>query len=157
VIADSVQIEGADLRPRMKPKTVEGLDGDDIIITLAHAGFGDGTTWNLSTATTTRTLYALVHRATRAKYSYFTIRLLSTKATITDSATLTLGLTDLVHGGGIEISRTTNHNRGSCEVNVESCLGDESTMLLLPGASTLSVLSYIHSSRIHNMCKILLW
>jgi len=140
----------------MKPKSEEGLDGDDVIITLSHAGFGDGTTWNLSTATTTRTLYALVYRATRAKYSYFTLRLSSTKAAITDSATLTLGLTDLVHGGTIEISRSAVHLRGYVEVNVEYEMSDV-TMLLPRDAPTLSLLSYIHASRVHNMSKILLW
>jgi hypothetical protein len=138
----------------MKPKTEEGLDGDDIIVTLTHVGSGDGVSWNLSTATTTRTLYALVHRATQARYSYFTIRLAGTKATITDSATLTLGVTDLVHGGIIEISRSANHTRGSYEVNIE---GSELRILLPPSASIFSVISYLHASRDYNMCKILLW
>jgi hypothetical protein len=138
----------------MKPEAEEGLDGDDIIITLSHAGSGDGTTWNLSTATTTRTLYALVHRATRARYSYFTIRLAGSKVTITDSATLTLGVTDLVHGGIIEISRSANHTRGSYEVNIE---GSESRILLPSNAPVFSVVSYLHASRSHNMSKIMLW
>jgi len=138
----------------MKPKAEEGLDGDDVIVTLSHTGSGDGMTWNLSTVTTTRTLYALVHRATRARYSYFTIRLAGSKVTITDSATLTLGVTDLVHGGTIEISRSADHTRGSYEVNIE---GSESKILLPPNASVFSVISYLHASRNHNMCKILLW
>lgn len=138
----------------MKPKPEEGLDGDDVIVILSHGGSGDGMTWNLSTATTTRTLYALVHRATRARYSYFTIRLAGSKVTITDSATLTLGVTDLVHGGIIEISRSADHTRGSYEVNIE---GSNFRILLPPSASVFSVISYLHASRNYNMCKILLW
>jgi hypothetical protein len=131
--------------------------GDTITITLDHAGDGNGTLWRLTTTTTTRVLYSLVHRATRGRYSSFTIRLSSSKATITDSADISLGVTDLVTGGTIELSRTEAHVRSAYEVHVERWNKDKLVLLLPRGASVLSVISYIHASRTEDMCKISLW
>lgn len=131
--------------------------GLNITITLTHTGPGNGTTWHLATITTTRVLYSLVHRATQGRYSSFTIRRVTTKATITDSAILILGVTDLIFDGNIEISRTEPHVRSMCEVHVEHPSKDDLVLLLPQDAPVFSVISYIHASRTDYMCKILLW
>ncbi|PVF99226.1 hypothetical protein CPB86DRAFT_315970 [Serendipita vermifera] len=149
-------VSGADLLPKKRPRSLKTSD-DNIIIMFTHVGSGNGTIWHLTTATTTRVLYSLVHRATQGRYSSFTIRLANTKATITDSTTLTLGTTDLVNGGAIEISRTEAHVRSAYEVHVEHDSEKDLVFLLPRGASILSVISYIKASTTDDISEILLW
>ncbi|PVF92994.1 hypothetical protein CPB86DRAFT_142196 [Serendipita vermifera] len=149
-------VSGTDILPKKRLWPLR-KSGDTVTITLTHTGAGDRTTWRLATTTTTRVLYSLVHRATRGRYSSFTIRLASTKATITDSATLTLGVTDLVRGGTIEISRTEAHVRSAYEVHVEHDKKGDLVFLLPRGTTALSVVSYIHASRTDEIGKIMLW
>jgi hypothetical protein len=125
-------------------------------VTLQHEG--KETIWRLLTTTTTRTLYSLVNRVTRARYSSFTLRLSQSKAVLTDSANVTLGFTYLSHGGVIEISRTILHSRRPYEINVEFLGYQSSQKILLPkDASSLSLISYIHARYIGRLSDIMLW
>jgi hypothetical protein len=140
-------------RERGKSKAV---DNDEIKVTLIHRG--ETTTWNLSIATSTRVLYCLAHRATKAQYARFTLRLESTKMAINDSTKTTLGLTDLSHGGMVEIAFAIPHRRRFCEVTVESSeLRFKRTILLPQDASILALMSYLDRSEIGSMSEIQLW
>jgi hypothetical protein len=119
---------------------------------------GKATAWHLSTNTTTRTLYCLANRATKGKYSRFTLRLVTSKAPINDSANLTLGMTDLSHGGIIETSFVVPHQRRLSEITVKFSGDEDVQRILLPrDASILAVLSYLDRSRIGNISDIQLW
>jgi hypothetical protein len=144
-----------DLLPKRPFGPIKRLS-NDITITLEHPGAGNGAKWCLTTTTATRMLYSLVHRATQGRYSSFTIRLASTKATITDSAFLILGVTDLVRGGTIELSRTDAHVRSAYEVHVKHIMGN--LVLLVPReGSILSVMSYINASHDDDISDMELW
>ena len=115
---------------------------------------GDATTWDLSIHTSTRTLYSLVYRATKARFSRFTIRLKTSKAVINDSERLTLGTTELTDGGVIEISFAFPHRRRLYEVTVNQAKIDQQVVLLPPDAPILALLGYLEPGC---MSEIQLW
>jgi hypothetical protein len=129
--------------------------GDAVQVTLIYEGHM--TVWDLSVNTSTRLLYCLVHRATKARYSRFTIRLTDSKATISDSANLTLGLTDLSHGGIIEISFAFPHRRRLSEVTVRQGEGGEQVVFLPQDAPILAILGYLDPGEFGNMSDMQLW
>jgi len=131
-------------------------NSDDVRVTLGFQG--DTTVWDLSISTRTRTLYCLVNRATKAQYSRFTIRLADSKAVINDSANLTLGLTDLSHGGVIEICFASVHKRGMSEVIVRHRFRDVQQKFLLPeDTSILALLGYLKPGDFGRMFDMQLW
>jgi hypothetical protein len=132
------------------PHTSKGkqpIRGSVIQVTLMYEG--DATTWDLSINTSTRTLYCLVYRATKARYSLFTIRLKTSKAVINDSERLTLGITELTDGGVIEISFAFPHRRRLYEVKI-----DQQVVLLPPDAPILALIAYLDPG---SMSGIQLW
>ena len=133
-------------------KGKQPIRGSIIQVTLMYEGVA--TTWDLSINTSTRTLYCLVYRATKARYSRFTIRLKTSKAVISDSERLTLGITELTDGGVIEISFTFPHRRRLYEVTVKSANSDQKVVLLPPGAPICTLLGYLDPSC---MSRIQLW
>jgi hypothetical protein len=133
----------------------EIVNNDEIIVTLIHDG--RSTVWHLSTNTTTRTLYRLANRATKAKYSRFTLRLISSKAPINDSASLSIGLTDLFNGGDIEVSSGFLHQRMLCEVTVQFDDNEMQKVLLPRYSPILALLGYLDRSKIDRMSDICLW
>ena len=117
---------------------------------------GNATVWDLSITTTTRTLYCLAHRATKARYSRFTLRMSNSKASITDSASLTLGLTDLSHGGVIEICFVFPHRRRLSEVTVKD--GFVKQVVFLPQQSPiLALMGYLDPDVFGPMLSMQLW
>ena len=119
----SFKISGKDLLPVKDDTALKGkkpmrgtlsIGSDDVQVRLIYEG--NTTVWDLSISTTTRTLYNLANRATKARFSRFTLRLKHSKAMITDSACLAIGLTDLSHGGLLEICFSVVHKRKPSEV-----------------------------------------
>ena len=143
------------------PRTRKGKErranvGDEVTITLNHDL--RSTVWHLSINTTTRTLYCLANRATKGRYSRFTLRLATSKVSINDSAALTLGLTDLSHGGTVEICFAVFHKRRLSEVSVKYDANSGSQKVLLPSdAPILALLSYLERSKFGRMFDIRLW
>lgn len=148
---DSVylQISAADILAADK------TSGDEIVVTIRYEG--QETSWPLTTSTTTRTLYCLANRASQARFSSFTLRLINSKIPINDSATLTLGLTDLSSGGIVEISRTAAQRRRMADVTVEDGAIKKPTILLPPDAPILAVLSYLLVWGKVSMSQNMLW
>ncbi|TFK70120.1 hypothetical protein BDN72DRAFT_795723 [Pluteus cervinus] len=148
-------VSGVDILPTNSffSRRTSRLEVVDIVFT--HEG--KSRTWSLSINTPIRKLYMLVHRATRAKYTMFTIRLASTKVTISDSTTTTIGVTDLASGGEIEICRTFPHQRKLIEFKVEFETFKSSTrILLLPAdAPVLAVISYLNG--VADFSKLMIW
>lgn len=129
---------------------------DEVRVTLLYEG--EATVWDLSISTSTRMLYFLVNRATKARYSRFTLRLMSSKAMIIDSANLTLGLTDLSHGGVIEISFAVLHRRRLSEVIVRHRFDPIEQKVLLPqDAPVLALISYLETTKFGSMSGMQLW
>jgi len=129
---------------------------DDVRVTLVFQG--ETTVWDLSIITRTRTLYCLVNRATKAQYSRFTLRLADTKVMINDSANLTLGRTDLSHGGVVEICFAFVHKRGLSEVIVRHRFRDAQQKFLLPkDTSILALLGYLKPGDFGRMSDMQLW
>lgn len=159
----SFKISGKDILPLKDAPPLEGKRGmrgtfasDDVTVTLSHSG--KVTVWDLSINVSTRTLYCLANRATEARYSSFTLRMKSSKAVINDFANLTLGLTDLSHGGVLEISFAIPHKRGLSEVIVRHCFRDaEQTILLPQGAPILALIGYLEPAKFGSMCEMQLW
>jgi hypothetical protein len=143
------------------PRTRKGKErsanvGDEITVTLNHDFHL--TVWHLSINTTTRTLYCLANRATKGRYSRFTLRLATSKVPINDSAALSLGLTDLSHGGTVEICLAVFHTRRLSEVSVKYDADSGSQKVLLPSdAPILALLSYLEQSKFGCMSDIRLW
>ncbi|TFK70123.1 hypothetical protein BDN72DRAFT_896704 [Pluteus cervinus] len=127
------------------------------VVDVVFTHEGKSRTWSLLINTPIRKLYMLVHRATRAKYSMFTIRLASKKTIISDSTTTTIGLTDLSHGGEIEISRIHLHKRKLIEFKVEfKGITSSDRILLLPAdAPVLAAISYLNS--VADLSRLELW
>ncbi|KAF8813008.1 hypothetical protein BYT27DRAFT_7181963, partial [Phlegmacium glaucopus] len=129
---------------------------DNVQVTFSYEG--KVTVWDLSISVSTRTLYCLVNRATKARYSRFTLRMRSSKAVINDSANLTLGLTDLSHGGMVEISFAFPHKRRLSEVIVRHRFRDtEQTILLPQDAPILALIGYLKPTKFGSMCEMQLW
>jgi hypothetical protein len=129
---------------------------DAIEVTLMHEGHA--TVWELSINTSTRVLYCLAHRATKARYSRFTLRLTNSKATIRDSANLTLGLTELSHGGVIELSSTFPHKRRLAEVTIQQRFGSGKQVVLLPqDAPILALIGHLERKKFGSMSSLQLW
>jgi len=155
---DILSVKGA---PSLKGKEpMRGRDlsigSDDIQVTLLNEG--ETTVWNLSISTSTRTLYCLANRATKARYSRFTLRLTPSKAIINDSANLTLGLTDLSHGGMVEICFAVVHERKLSEVIVRHRLKYTKQRVLLPqDAPILALIGYLEPTKFGSMSDMLLW
>lgn len=152
------KISGIDILPEAPPFQLQMLPRSSatevIVVTLLHDG--QQTSWRLRTSTSTRTLYALANRATKARYSSFTLRLSRNKVTIRDSENITLGLTDISRGGVVEIARAVPHSRRLVEVELKDA--DGPLKIFLPkNAPTLSVLSYAHCSAVVTMSDALLW
>src|SRR5437016_12113537 len=85
----SFKISGKDILPVKDAPSLKGkkpmrgnFASDDVQVTLSHEG--NVTVWDLSISVSTRTLYCLANRATKARYSRFTLRLRSSKAVIND-------------------------------------------------------------------------
>jgi hypothetical protein len=117
---------------------------------------GHATVWDLSITTTTRTLYCLAYRTTKARYSRFTLRMSNSKASITDSASLTLGVTDLSHGGVIEICFVFPHRRRLSEVTVN--YGFSKQVVFLPQQSPiLALMGYLDPDVFGPMPSMQLW
>jgi len=132
------------------------IGGDDIQVTLLYEG--ETTVWNLSISTSTRTLYCLANRVTKARYSRFTLRLTPSKVIINDSANLTLGLTDLSHGGMVEICFAVVHERKLSEVIVRHRLKYTKQRVLLPqDAPILALIGYLEPTKFGSMSDMLLW
>jgi hypothetical protein len=131
--------------------------GDEITVTLNHDFHL--TVWHLSINTTTRTLYCLANRATKGRYSRFTLRLGTSKVSINDSAALTLGLTDLSRGGTVEICQAVFHTRRLSEVSVKyNANGGGLQKVLLPSdAPILALFSYLERSKFGRMSDIRPW
>jgi len=158
------QIAGKDILPTMDEPHGSGkqpirspweISGNEIRVTLIHEGHA--TVWDLSIGTTTRTLYCLTYRATKARYSRFTIRTAGSKVAIVDSANLSLGFTDLSHGGVVEISFTFPHRRRLSEVKVRHSEYFEQTILLSPDAPILALLGYLDQVEFGGMSNVQLW
>lgn len=133
-----------------------GFGGDKVQVTLIYEG--ELTVWDLSISTSTRTLYCLANRATKARYSRFTLRLASSKAIINDSANLTLGLTDLSHGGMVEVSFAVAHRRRLSEVTVRHRFQDAQQKVLLPqDAPILALMGYLEPTKFGSMADMQLW
>ncbi|KAJ7827101.1 hypothetical protein B0H13DRAFT_2439813 [Mycena leptocephala] len=128
---------GTELLPKFKRNSTAPC----LTVTLQHRD--QDTTWKLSSDTTTRTLYQLANRATRAMYSKFTLVVSST--TIADSGSVILANTALVNGGTVEMVGYVPHTRQTCEFEIVT--GTGSLRLVLPDdTSLLAMLSYIDSS-----------
>jgi len=162
----SLKISGKDILPavdvhsRLKGKEpmrgTSNTDSDEIRITLIYEG--QATFWDLSISTSTRTLYCLVNRATKARYSRFTLRLMLSKTVISDSANLTLGLTDLSHGGVVEICFASVHRRRLSEVIVRHRFQSSEQKVLLPqDAPILALIGYLDPDEFGSMSDIQLW
>jgi hypothetical protein len=161
----SFKISGKDILP-LKDAPAPSLKGkkpmrgifasDDVQVTLLHEG--QVTVWDLSISVSTRTLYCLANRATKARYSRFTLRMKSSKTVINDLANLTLGLTDLSHGGVVEISFAVPHRRRLSEVIVRHRLLDgEQTILLPQNAPILALIGYLEPIEFGSMREMQLW
>jgi hypothetical protein len=160
----SFKISGKDILPLQDVPSSLSLKGkepkrggfDEVQVTFVYEG--QATVWDLSISTSTRTLYCLANRATKARYSRFTIRLMSSKANINDSANLTLGLTDLSHGGVVEISFAVVHKRRLSEVIVRRPLLDYEQKILLPqDAPILALIGYLEPTYFGSMSDVQLW
>jgi hypothetical protein len=131
-------------------------NSDKVRVTLMYED--RATVWHLPVNTRTRTLYCLANRATKARYSAFTLRLIHSKAVINDSASLTLGLTDLSHGGLIEISFAVAHKRKLSEVTIRDWSGDTKQTVLLPQeAPILALISYLDPVKFGSISSMQLW
>lgn len=133
------------------------MRSDDIQVTLLYEG--ESIVWNLSISTSTRMLYCLANRATKARFSRFTLRLMLSKTTINDSANLTLGLTDLSHGGVVEICLTNVHRRRLSEVTiVRHRFQNTKQKVLLPRhAPILALIGYLEPTKFGSMSDMQLW
>ena len=132
------------------------IGGDNIQVTLLHEG--EATVWDLSISTSTRTLYCLANRATKARYCRFTLRMTPSKVIINDSANLTLGLTDLSHGGVVEISFADVHKRRLSEITVRHRFRDAKQTVFLPQyAPILALIGYLEPTKFGSMSDMLLW
>jgi len=159
----SFKISGKDILPLKDAPSLKGkkpmrgnFASDDVQVTLSHEG--QVTVWDLSVGVSTRTLYCLANRATKARYSRFTLRMRSSKTVINDLANLTLGLTDLSHGGVVEISFAIPHRRKLSEVIVSHRLRDaEQTILLPQDAPILALISYLEPIEFGSMHRMQLW
>lgn len=155
----SFKISGKDILPLKDAPSLKGkkpIPSDDVQVTLSHEG--KVTVWDLSINMSTRTLYCLANRATKARYSRFTLRVRSSKAVINDLANLTLGLTDLSHGGVVEISFAIPHKRRLSEVIVQHRFLDaEQTILLPQDAPILALIGYLEPTEFGKMCEMQLW
>jgi hypothetical protein len=140
-----------------KPRwSTASIGRDNVQVTLLYEG--ETTVWDLSISTSTRTLYCLANRATKARYSRFTLRLESSKAIINDSANLTIGLTDLSHGGVIEISFAVVHRRKLSEVVVQlHLLGTQQKVLLQQDATILALIGYLKPTVFGKMSDMQMW
>lgn len=159
----SFKISGKDILPLKDAPSLKGkkpmrgtFASDDVQVTLTHEG--QVTVWDLSISVSTRTLYCLANRATKARYSRFTLRMRSSKTVINDLANLTLGLTDLSHGGVVEISFAVPHRRKLSEVVVRHRLLDAKQTILLPqNAPILALIGYLEPTEFGSMREMQLW
>jgi hypothetical protein len=82
----------------------------------------------------------------------------SSKTVINDLANLTLGLTDLSHGGVVEISFAVPHKRRLSEVIVRRRFTDIQQTILLPqGAPILALIGYLEPTDFGSMHEMQLW
>jgi hypothetical protein len=161
----SCKISGKDLLPVKDDTSLRGKEPmrgtssiacDEVQVSFQYEG--TTTVWDLSIGMNTRTLYCLANRATKARFSRFTLRLKHSKAIIVDSASLTIGLTDLSHGGVVEICFSLVHKRQLSEVIVRSRFQDTEQRVLLPQNSTiLALIGYLDPSKFGSMSDMLLW
>ena len=161
----SFKISGKDILPVKDAPSLKGkepmqetlsIGSDKVRVTLLYEG--EAIVWVLSISTSTRTLYCLANRATKARYSRFTLRLTSSKAIINDSANRTLGLTDLSHGGVVEISFAVAHKRKLSEVIVRHRFQVAEQKVLLPqDAPILALIGYLEPTKFGSMSDLQLW
>jgi len=80
------------------------------------------------------------------------------KAIINDSANLALGLTDLSHGGVVEVSSAVVHKRRLSEVIVRRRFQDTEQKVLLPhDATILALIGYLEPTKFGSMSDMQLW
>ncbi|KAL0957929.1 hypothetical protein HGRIS_000110 [Hohenbuehelia grisea] len=147
-------VAGTELLPKGSKKG-KGKSAALLEITLRHGS--DYATWHLPRTTTTRILYSLANRATRAKYQYFGLRLCGSRSPILNSQVTTLGVTDLSQGGTIELYHATPHQRSKLEVAVESRIFDTTPFVLPRDASALALRSAIHAWTGMSLSDTMLW
>ncbi|KAJ7670709.1 hypothetical protein DFH06DRAFT_1468485 [Mycena polygramma] len=132
-------MSGAELLPKLDNPATTFID-----VALRHNGHE--TTWKLTPETTTRTLYSLANRATKAMYSNFTLKLRGSHTTIADADSVTLDATALANGGTVQIQHAQSHTRRTCDFEVDLGHGGSPQRLILPkDTSVLAILSYIDS------------
>jgi hypothetical protein len=158
----SLQISGQDILAAVaigrtrRVNFFTGTSSEKVQVKLMYDG--QATVWHLPLGTSTRTLYCLANRATKARYSSFTLRLMYSKAVINDSAGITLGLTDLSHGGVIEISFAVAHKRMLSEVIVRDWSGNGKQTVLLPkDAPVLALLAYLDPIKFGKISSMQMW
>ncbi|KAJ6568826.1 hypothetical protein B0H19DRAFT_687778 [Mycena capillaripes] len=133
-------VSGSELLPKFK------RNSKDVSLTVTLQHQGEDNEWKLTPDSTTRTLYSLVNRGTRAAYSKFALKMSTSADMIADSTSLTLKDTALANGGTVELIGCIDHTRGTSEFELITATEDSPQRLVLPrNASVLAVLSYVDS------------
>jgi hypothetical protein len=112
--------------------------------------------WRIKSSTQIKTLYSLVNRALKARYSFFNIRCARTGSFIPFSNSQVISATDLCQGGVITISSARAHTRKPCKVQVDWHF-DESVVIMPSDTPVLGLLSYTNYTDGHSMTDTLLW
>ncbi|KAF7335602.1 putative bifunctional E2/E3 enzyme [Mycena venus] len=154
--AISTWVSGTQLLPKFKKNSKAPF----VNVTLRR--HREDISWKLSPETTTRTLYSLVNRATRAMHSKFTLKISASNNFIVDSSSLALEGTALANGGVVELVGCEAHTRGTSEFEIISEAETSPQRVVLPeGASLLALLSYIDAGNPDDpglrMTEITLW
>ncbi|KAF8067680.1 hypothetical protein FPV67DRAFT_1669576 [Lyophyllum atratum] len=155
-VASSAQwVAGKDILNKLRKKS--SVHPDFVTITLNHEGMV--TSWTLPIRLPIRDLYSLAHRATRARYASFTLRMTESKALITTSAILQIEATDLRGGGSVELCRAIPHSRQLRQFLITYRDSDATQKILLPAdASALALISHIRAPVSgHCLSEIQLW
>ncbi|KAJ7581814.1 hypothetical protein C8J56DRAFT_1029289 [Mycena floridula] len=142
----------------------EWVSGNDLLPTAGGSSLlsinfvyqGSTVTWDLPSATPTKTLYGLVHRATRACYSTFTLRFCGERTNIPNSPATTIGMLNMPNHGVVELAWMQRHSREPREVRFTHF---GTTMIaLLPGnAPILTLFSHVHTQGRLRLSKVELW
>ncbi|KAJ7636660.1 hypothetical protein FB45DRAFT_1055980 [Roridomyces roridus] len=138
--------------PQLKAAVAAWIAGKDLlpdvqqnVVTITFSDQGKISTWRLGKSTTTRTLYALAHRATSARFSSFTLRIRASNKMIQESATLDLGKA-FEEGGAVVMTNCVLHERKPLTVEVPCTFygSTQSLRMIVPRDSTvLIILSYV--------------
>ncbi|KAJ7125758.1 hypothetical protein C8R43DRAFT_1135085 [Mycena crocata] len=126
-------------RTDILPKIKSDSKSDTISVTLRH--LGNPHTWTLLPQTPTRTLYSLAHRATKAVYGSFTLRMFNSSSIVHPASGLLLSQTSLARGGTIELTQYTRHTRKPFQIDI-SHLYSATKILIARDSSVLALLSY---------------